>query len=128
MRTALVPTVLLLAALFAGGAWSQERTQSQDLAQRVDALEAELQRSQRAMAALEAEQAAAAARLRQMETYLASQAGAARTLATVLDDVERLGFTAGINPDSRVRLLAGLRAQIAASQRAVPGSPPARED
>jgi putative NADPH-quinone reductase len=109
MRNAILPAVLLGAALFATGAWSDERVQNADLESRVADLETQLSESRRALEQLSRDQAELRATDQAVLAYLGRQAAAANTMQTVLDSVEAKGFTAGINPDSRTTLLAGLR-------------------
>ena len=49
-----------------------------------------------------------------LETFVAAQAKAGAELAKSLSDARAKGFTAGINPESREALLAGLGAQAEA--------------
>ena len=60
-----------------------------------------------------------------IESYLAAQAKASLGLDGALSAVEKAGFTAGINPESREQLLAALRAQSKARQTGLPGQPAA---
>jgi hypothetical protein len=55
--------------------------------------------------------------------YAEAQSRAAAQLVTVLDEAERAGFVAGINPDSRKMLLAGWRESLAVAQRDLPTAP-----
>lgn len=50
-------------------------------------------------------------RIEFLETFVESQADAGEALDKAVKDAETMGFTAGINPESRVALLKGLRAQ-----------------
>jgi hypothetical protein len=52
--------------------------------------------------------------------YLSEQAKAAAQMQHVLDESEKAGFTFGINPDSRILLLAGWHEALAAAQKDVP--------
>lgn len=53
-------------------------------------------------------------------TYLEAQAKAAKSLEATLKQAESLGFTAGINPNSRETLLSGWRAYLGDQQAGVP--------
>ena len=64
----------------------------------------------------------------QVLAYLAKQSQAATALLTQLDSSESLGFTAGINPQSREVLLAGFRAYYGEAQRDVPAKPAPLEE
>ena len=59
----------------------------------------------------------------QVLAYLAKQSQAATALLAQIDSCESLGFTAGINPQSREVLLAGFRAYYGEAQRDVPAKP-----
>jgi hypothetical protein len=54
--------------------------------------------------------------------YIAAQSESAKRLQEVLADSEQKGFTFGINPDSRIVMLAGLRDFTSTLQSNVPGS------
>ena len=55
--------------------------------------------------------------------YIQAQSRAAAKLDTVYNSSEDMGFTAGINFESREVLLAGLRAYTASQRKGVPGVP-----
>ncbi len=57
----------------------------------------------------------------EVQNYLAAQADSARSLQDTLNDSEVKGFTWGINPDSRIVLLAGFHEFATTLQTAVPG-------
>ena len=82
------------------------------VAQLEEELAAEKNRSQETRALLE-----------QTVAYLNNQATGAQTLLGVLDQSEQLGFTAGINFQSREALLAGLRAYWGEKQKGLPKLP-----
>jgi len=71
----------------------------------------------------------------QLIAWTTVQRDGAAELARVLDDSEQKGFTFGINPESRIVLLAGMREFLAAVQKDLPkplelpakGSKPARD-
>ncbi|MBI1381877.1 MAG: hypothetical protein GC161_12410 [Planctomycetaceae bacterium] len=109
MKHALLPALLLGTALLAGGAWSEERAQNADLETRVADLERRLSESDKLAKHLADEQATLRATDKAMLAYLERQAQAAEAMQAVLDSSEKQGFTAGINPNSRITLLAGLR-------------------
>ena len=66
--------------------------------------------------ALKAEVESLNARVEAMEAFAEAQAAAGAELMTALAQSEAKGFTAGINPESREVLLAGLRASAEAMQ------------
>jgi len=104
----LVCTLLSSAQNAARGATVQS-----DLEARVDELEEALalqgQKTKKTTQALE-----------EVLVYLEAQAKAAERLGQVLDQSEELGFTWGINPESREVLLAGWRKTLKATQEGVP--------
>jgi hypothetical protein len=55
--------------------------------------------------------------------YVAEQAKAAAQMQVTLDESEKAGFTFGINPDSRILLLAGWREALNAAQKDLPLPP-----
>jgi hypothetical protein len=63
----------------------------------------------------------------QLTQWTATQAEDALVLSRVLDEVQEKGFTAGINPDSRILLLGGLRGFLLGMRRELPKviAPPA---
>jgi len=119
---ALAPFVLLspfvVSSLGAPRAASASSTcvQDQGLEGRVAALETEL-------AAERKKNEETRALLEQTISYLDVQAQSAKTMLTTLDDVEREGFTPGINFRSREILLSGLRAVWGSTQQGVPKLP-----
>jgi len=128
MKHAALPAILLACALFAGGAWSDERAQKADLETRVAELERRLADTERSGAALSSELGALRATDREILAYLQRQAQAANTMQDVLDASEAKGFTAGINPNSRIELLAGLRSLYSAAAADIPKAAVPRAD
>lgn len=55
--------------------------------------------------------------------YLNAQSESAQAMEAVLDDAEKKGFAVGENWPSRVALLGGWRAQLAAQQKDLPALP-----
>jgi hypothetical protein len=101
----------------------EEKTQEDAVSvdQRLGALEARI-------AELAQRERELAKELEQVLAYFAKQSQAASALLAELDSCEALGFTAGINPQSREVLLAGFRAYYAEEQKDVPAKPaPAAE-
>ncbi len=90
---------------------------------RVESLTAEVAALKQKNDALATEFEDTKALLEKTLAYLDAQAKHAATLATTLDEVERLGFTYGINPESRQTLLRGWREQLSAAQQDVPSAP-----
>ncbi len=61
-------------------------------------------------------------------SYLNAQADSARSLQESLADSEVKGFTWGINPDSRIVMLAGFNQFVTTLQTSVPGQSPAPQN
>ena len=94
-----------------------------------DAITQELEALRLQNDALGAQLAQTKTQIEQVLKYLETQAESAKAMSVVLDDSEQKGFTYGINPDSRIALLAGWRAQLEAMQKDVPtGKPPAKAE
>ena len=92
-----------------------------------DAVAQELEALRLQNDALGAELAATKGTIEQVVKYLEVQAESAKAMTAVLDDSELKGFTFGINPESRIALLAGWRAALDAQQKDVPtGKKPAK--
>lgn len=123
MKHALLPALLLGSALLAGGAWSEERAQNADLETRVAELERRLSESDKLAQQLADEQASLRATNKSTLAYLERQARAATAMQAVLDSSEKQGFTAGINPNSRITLLAGLRSLYDTAASDLPKAP-----
>lgn len=96
---------------------------------RVAALEAEVATLKLEIERLTAESEVTAVKAAQLEAGLASVAQAADALSRVLDRSEQQGFTAGINYESRVTLLAGWRRYLSTVSSAAPQpAPPGAEN
>ncbi len=86
-----------------------------DLEKRVEALEEDLART---LARLEKTQAL----LDETVAWVHARAKGSKTLLGTLDASEEAGFTAGINHQSRVILLGGLRAWLGGQEQGLPGA------
>jgi hypothetical protein len=84
-----------------------------DLALRVASLETELVLLKAQVSQMRASNA-------QFATFVRTQGESAQALLAVLDDSEQKGFTFGINPDSRIVLLSGMRNFLTSLQQNVP--------
>ncbi len=115
-----VASVLFLSPFVAASFQDQEEAQDSrggsSLESRVAKLEEEL-------AAEKKRHEEARALLDQTIVYLDAQAKGATALLGILDQSEQLGFTAGINPQSREVLLAGLRAYWGEKPKGLPQPP-----
>jgi hypothetical protein len=125
--------VLIGTAALCGLALAQAPSQRPP-AERLDTLEKEVrelrvrldaQTTAVEVQALQKELHEARAQVDVLTKWAASQADSARELALVLDDSQAKGFTYGINPDSRIVLLGGLRGFLAGMQKDAPKAPPA---
>jgi hypothetical protein len=105
-----VPVAALVCFAFAQ---APQNPQNNGQAQRIESLEREV-------AALKEAQKMMRMECDQIGSLMRAQATSADALLAVLDDSEQKGFTYGINPDSRIVLLAGLRQFLADMQRNVP--------
>jgi len=118
--TTLAAGALLLVGLALPVTASRPTAPPQDLEARVSALEGELAKATR-------EHEKTRARLDATLAYLEKQSKAAQALLTSFDRSEELGFTAGINYQSREVLLSGLRAFCRSAGEGLPqGAPPAK--
>ena len=95
---------------------------SSDLEARVEALEKELETTRGELADAKKELEEQKKKMEEVLGYLGKQAESAKSMAKCLDACEKAGFTYGINPDSRVQMLEGWRAQLSAVQKDVPAA------
>jgi hypothetical protein len=112
----------LALALAASTGFPDSPTAAPDLEARVEALEKEVQAARADLADASKQLAEEKKRTEEIVAYLAKQAEGAKAMAQCLDASEKAGFTYGINPDSRVQLLAGWKAQLEAVQTDVPAA------
>jgi hypothetical protein len=115
----LVATALTSAAVLCGFAFTAPASQDPDAA-RIEKLEKDLAASRLRVEAMSADVADLKKQMAATVQYLQLQAHSAAAMAGVLDESENLGFTYGINPNSRHTLLRGWREQLAAAQKDVP--------
>mgnify|MGYP002631567525 CR=1 FL=1 len=120
--------ILGACALLSMSGYSQKAQDSKTLEERVQQLEAQLEAMQSTMDGMAASSAAEASALDAINAYLQQQAKAAQSMASVLDEAEKLGFVPGINFPSREALLKGWRAQINVQQKGVPGKTKAKPE
>ncbi len=116
-----IGVVLVALAVGGGVAFSQGQDPKQDdLAKKVVVLESDIVATRLKSEAMAVELGEMKATLSKVLEYLDKQAKSAEAMATVLDDSEQAGFTAGINPNSRMILLSGWRDQLSGIQTDVP--------
>jgi hypothetical protein len=103
--------------------------QTADTAARLAAVEKDVADLKAQLAANEKAAGESRALVEKTARYLTEQAQAAARMETTLDESEKAGFTFGINPDSRILLLAGWRESLAAAQKdlPLPPAPPAAD-
>jgi hypothetical protein len=125
-----VSAVALVLLVGGGLAFSQGQggQDKNDAQKRIESLEQDLGAQKQKYDALAADVETTKVLLVKTLEYLDAQSKSAATMAETLDESERLGFTYGINPDSRTTLLAGWRAQLAAAQEALPAVPAPKPD
>ena len=119
MKSHHVALGLASAALLCGFAFTNPAVQD-PAAARVEKLEKDLAASRLRVEALSTDVADLKKQMAATLQYLQVQAKSAAAMASALDESEKLGFTYGINPNSRHVMLAGWREQLAAAQKDVP--------
>jgi septal ring factor EnvC (AmiA/AmiB activator) len=103
--------------------------QAQDpLQQRLDAMQKDILDSRTRVEQLVEELKGTRTTLEETQRYIDAQAKSAKSMAEVLDESEKAGFTFGINANSREVLLAGWREQLGALQQGVPAPLPQPKD
>jgi len=126
---AILVSVFSLALLFSGapassaapaGGAATAQEQQQDLAQRVAQLEKEL-------AELRLQTEASNKRVEEAVVYLDKQAEGAKTILAKLTESESLGFTKGINYESREVLLAAFRSYWGDASQGAPKPAPKKK-
>ena len=125
MKPFLPIAFLLLASVGLSGARAQE-TDSTQASQ--DAVAQRLAKLERSIETLEAENAETKRKLDLTLRYLDKQARGSKGLIAQLEESERLGFTAGMNPRSREVLRGALRSFWTTQQEGVPRATPAPSD
>jgi hypothetical protein len=115
-----IGVVVVALAVGGGMAFSQGQDPKDELSKKVVVLEGDLVATRLKAEATAAELGEVKATLAKVVEYLDKQAKSAEAMATVLDDSEQAGFTAGINPNSRMILLSGWRDQLTVVQTDVP--------
>ncbi len=107
----------LAAALFTLTGSAQTSQAEQDLEQRVEALEKQLEQARAESDGLASALAENSEALDQLKRWAEGQAKAAASMARTLDSAEQQGFTVGINFKSRETLLAGWRSTLNQAQQ-----------
>ncbi|MBI5364288.1 MAG: hypothetical protein HZA53_14000 [Planctomycetes bacterium] len=125
MKTSVLSLLVVVAA---AAALSFAQSPPSKIDGKKDAAALELDALRMKCDALGAELAETKGALEQVVKYLEAQAQTAKAMEKVLDDAEAKGFTFGINPDSRIALLAGWRDQCAVLQKDVPVLKAAKKD
>jgi hypothetical protein len=122
------PSVLLSVIVLALAVCSQTFAQAprppatQDVRAEFDKLKRDVARLNREISSLKQDQGPSLDEYNEVVAYLHTQAASATALKQVLVESEKLGFTWGINPESRILLLAGIEDLCTALESGVPGS------
>lgn len=122
------PSVLLSVIVLALAVCSQTFAQAprpsatQDVRAEFDKLKRDVTRLNREVASLKQAQGPSLDEYNEVIAYLHTQAASATALKQVLVESEEKGFTYGINPDSRIVLLAGIEDLCSSLESGVPGS------
>jgi hypothetical protein len=119
MKSHLAVVAVASAAVLCGFAFTNPPAQDPATA-RIDKLEKDLAASRLRVEALSTDVADLKKQMASSVQYFQLQAQSASAMAAVLDESEKLGFTYGINPNSRHVMLRGWRDQLAAMQKDVP--------
>ena len=120
-------TALALAMVMCGLAFSQDPPAQETTEKKLERLEKELVATRERAESLATTLARMQVALDGTLKYLAAQAEQSKHVAKALDESEAAGFTYGINPNSRMILLAAWREQLARVQAEVPQMPPEPE-
>jgi len=122
MKPTVLFSVVVLALVVTAQSFAQAPRAggSQDVKAEFEQLKRDVARLQDEVQALKAAQGPKAEEFDEMVGYLRTQAQSATKLKQVLADSEQKGFTYGINPDSRVVLLAGFNEFATTLETAAP--------
>jgi len=109
MKPSILLSVIVLALVVSAQTFAQapRATPSQDVRAEFDLLKREVSRLKQEVTALKDAQGPKPEEFEAVVAYLNAQAESASYLKQVLVESEEKGFTYGINPDSRIVLLAG---------------------
>ena len=116
--------VLPLAVCSQTFAQAPQPSTTQDVRAEFEQLKRDVTRLTREIVALKQTQGPSAEEYDEIVAYLRTQAASASAFKLVLVDSEEKGFTYGINPDSRIVLLAGLEQLCTSFETSLPGSAP----
>lgn len=124
MKPSLLFSVLVLALVITTQTFAQapRAAASQDVRVEFEQMKRDLTRLNQEVAALKAVKAPKPEEFQEVVAYIQTQAAASSELKRVLAESEEKGFTYGINPDSRIVLLAGFEKFATALESSVPGT------
>jgi len=120
---AVVASALLASSL----AFNSVAAPQDPVQQRLDAMQKDILDSRARVEQMVEELKGARKTIEETQKYIDAQAKSAKTMAEVLDESEKAGFTFGINPESRVLLLQGWRDELGARQEGVPTPLPSKD-
>ena len=125
MKPSLLLSVIVLALAVCSQTFAQAPRPSapQDVRAEFDKMKRDVARLTREVVNLKEAQGPTAAEYDEIVSYLHAQAASAAALKLVLIDSEEKGFTYGINPESRIVLLAGIEQLCTSFESGLPGTP-----
>jgi hypothetical protein len=124
-----LPFVVVTSALLASSLAFNASARPQDpFQQRLDVMQKDILDSRARVEQLVEQLKGAHKTLDEAQKYIDAQAKSAKSMAAVLDESEKAGFTFGINPESREMLLKGWRAELDTLQQGVPAPLPVPDD
>ena len=128
MKHQLIFAVSAFALLATSMAFTSSAQSQDPVQQRLDAMQKDILDSRTRMEQAIEELKGTRKTIDEAQKYIDAQAKAAKSMAEVLDESEKAGFTYGINASSREVLLAGWREQLVVLQEGVPAPLPAPKD
>jgi len=128
MKLQLIFAVVASALLASSLAINSAASPQDPVQQRLDVMQKDILDSRARVEKLVEELKGARKTLEEAQKYIDAQAKSAKTMAEVLDESEKAGFTFGINPESRVLLLQGWRNELGERQQGVPTPLPESKD
>lgn len=127
MKLQLTFAVVASALLASSLAFNSAAAPQDPVQQRLDAMQKDILDSRARVEHMVEELKGARKTIEETQKYIDAQAKSAKTMAEVLDESEKAGFTFGINPESRVLLLQGWRNELGERQQGVPTPLPSKE-
>ena len=124
MKPSVLLSVIVLALVVCSQTFAQapRPAATQDVRAEFDKLKRDVARLNKQVMSLKQDQGPSLDEYNEVVAYLHAQAASATALKQVLVESEEKGFTYGINPESRIVLLAGIEDMCTALESGVPGS------